>query len=80
MALSERSYLNAYLGFGVRTNENHGHLLGGVKVSFDGHWTVGVQMDGHRTSPFASYSFGAASAGLYLIGGEIPAWMLSVRY
>jgi hypothetical protein len=70
---------NVYLGVGFRANENHGHLLGGLKFSpKGGPYTLGIQNDGHTSHPFVNRYFGGGfSAGLYLIGMKTPGIMVS---
>lgn len=72
--------LNAYIGIGYRSNENHGHLLGGVKASPAGPWTLGLQIDGHELHPFVNYTLGRHAVGLYLIGLKSPGLMLNLRW
>lgn len=72
-------FLNGFLGVGFRTNENHAHLLGGLKYSLSG-WTLGIQSDGHKTYPFLNYQLGATSVGFYLIDFKKPAYALSIRF
>lgn len=72
--------LNAYAGIGLRSNEEHGHLLGGVKLNLGGPWTLGLQLDGHQEHPFATYSERGWIAGAYLIDLKSPALMLGHRF
>ncbi|MBV6457400.1 MAG: hypothetical protein HONBIEJF_00508 [Fimbriimonadaceae bacterium] len=72
--------LNGFVGVGFRSNENHGHLLGGFKLSPKGPWTVGVQLDGHGVHPFVNYSIGRHAVGLYLIELKSPGVMLNFRW
>lgn len=74
------SYFNAYVGVGFRTNENHGHPLGGLKYSPDGKVTVGFQHDGHNGHPFATYSMNNVVLGAYLVAGRYPGAMVGFRY
>jgi len=69
--------VNAYLGIGLRANEGHGHLLGGLKVSPDDRWTLGLQNEGHETHPFVTYRIDRQYVGLYLINQKRPALMWS---
>lgn len=71
---------NVYGGLGLRSNENHGHFVGGVKWSVTSEWTLGVQEDGHQTNPFVTWSDGSLVGGLFLIESERPALMLGVRF
>lgn len=72
----------AYLGLGLRTNENHGHALGGFKVSpAKSNWTLGVQIDGHQTSPFATARLGkGVSAGYYWIDTKASGYMIGFAW
>lgn len=72
--------VTGYLGVGYRSNENHGHLLGGIKASPAGPWTIGVQIDGHDVHPFLNYSLGRHAIGLYLIELRSPGVMLNFRW
>jgi hypothetical protein len=72
--------LNTYLGVGWRANEDHAHLLGGVKYSPDGRWTVGFQHEGHNGHPFVTYGQDSWVGGLYLIEGRSLGYMVGVRY
>ena len=83
-ATSEKGFIvsgarvSAYLGVGFRSNEAHGHFLGGLKVTPPGHWTFGVQQDGHDTHPFAIVGLDRNwSAWLYLVETKSPGLMIS---
>jgi|GEM_PF-1245226 len=84
-ATSEKSFrvkggsVNAYVGVGFRSNENHGHLLGGIKYSPNGPWTLGLQDDGHDKHPFVTYSRRDWTVGFYLIGLRSPGLMFSIQ-
>lgn len=69
---------NGYLGFGLRSNENHGHMLGGLKAS-RGAWSLGVQADGHNVHPFTTWSFDGGSVGVYLVESKSLGIMLSLE-
>ena len=52
---SGKNDYSIYAGIGFRANENHGHLVGGGKVTPNhGTWTIGVQLDGHNKHPFVN--------------------------
>lgn len=70
---------SGYLGVGLRTNEDHGHLLGGFKFTPSRSlWTVGFQNDGHDTHPFVTRSLGGGfTAGAYLIALKSPGLLIS---
>lgn len=84
-ATSERSWagnwgvVSGYLGVGYRTNEDHGHLLGGFKwTPSTSPWTLGLQNDGHESHPFVSRNLGRGfTGGLYLVGLKSPGLMIS---
>jgi hypothetical protein len=71
---------NAYAGVGFRSNENHVHPVGGMKLTLAADISVGLQDDGHRRSPFVTYSHDWWTAGIYLIGFEKPAYLFGVRF
>jgi hypothetical protein len=85
-ATSEKNFavtggsVNVFLGIGFRSNENHGHLLGGAKFSSNGPWAVGFQNDGHRVHPFATYDIGRTTLGVYLIEMKSPGLVVSHRW
>jgi hypothetical protein len=68
------------LGVGYRSNEKHGHLLGGLKVSPRGPWTVGIQLDGHSAHPFVNYGLGRHSVGAYLIEMKSLGLLVNFRW
>lgn len=72
----------AYVGLGFRTNENHGHALGGFKVSpTNANWTLGVQIDGHEASPFATLRLGkGVTAGYYWIDTRMSGYMIGFAW
>ncbi len=72
--------VNAYVGVGFRTNEKHGHLLGGFKVSMNPRWTLGVQFDGHDHHPFTTFSREGMVIGFYLIQGKSLGVMTGFRF
>jgi len=60
--------LSGYAGAGYRTNESHGHGLGGLKVTPAGsRWTLGFQADGHDSHPFVTHQFKEMTLGVYLV-------------
>jgi hypothetical protein len=71
---------NAYGGVGYRSNEEHSHLLGGMKYAFQGGLTVGLQLDGHQEHPFVVHSVGQTMFGAYLIDLKSPALMAGYRF
>lgn len=76
---SEALSASAYVGFGIRTNEDHGHALGGFKVTpKNGDWTLGVQMDGHAFNPFVTYRVTkGVTVGYYWIDTKTGGLMVS---
>lgn len=74
-AVSEKRFallegdVSTYAGIGFRANENHGHLLGGAKITpGNGLWTFGIQADGHHVHPFATVAVATGlSVGAYWI-------------
>lgn len=72
--------LNAFVGVGFRSNENHAHMVGGVKLTLTESWTLGIQSDGHENHPFVTYTQGQWIYGAYLVGTKGPALMLGVRF
>ncbi|MDI9639365.1 hypothetical protein QPK87_19340 [Kamptonema cortianum] len=72
--------VNAFAGVGFRSNESHGHPLGGVKLGVSENINIGFQNDGHQTHPFITFSKDEWVAGFYLIDGKSAAWMLGVRF
>lgn len=71
----------AYVGIGFRSNENHGHALGGFKFSPNRDWTFGIQLDGHSKHPFVTRRLGdGLIGGLYLIDAKSPALLVSVSF
>jgi len=71
---------NIYSGIGLRSNESHGHVIGGMKFSPDNFWSFGLQEDGHQTNPFVTYAYRNVVIGLYLIDCKTPATMVGVRF
>jgi hypothetical protein len=72
---------SAYLGAGFRTNENHGHMLGGVKFTpLNTPWTLGLQADGHNLHPFVTHAFPEFTLGLYLVNMKLPGVLFSKRW
>lgn len=71
--------INGYIGVGFRSNEAHGHLLGGVKITpTNSPWTFGIQNDGHRSHPFVTRQLGGGvTGGVYLIEGKSLGIMIS---
>ena len=77
-ATSEKTFslkegsLTSYIGIGFRTNEDHTHGLGGVKLTPAGSlWTLGVQFDGHWVHPFVTLSLRDGwTAGVYFVEGR----------
>jgi hypothetical protein len=72
--------VSVYLGVGFRTNEDHGHLLGGFKITpKQGNLTFGAQMDGHDVNPFVTYRLApGVTAGYYWIDTRTNGWMISI--
>ncbi len=72
--------LNAYIGIGLRSNEDHGHLIGGIKYTFASGLSLGIQDDGHERNPFVTYSFDRWTTGIYLVDGRRPAYLVGARF
>jgi hypothetical protein len=72
--------VNVYAGLGLRSNEDHGHPVGGVKLTLPSGIALGLQDDGHKRNPFATYSKDWWTAGVYLVGGKTPAYLVGLRY
>lgn len=69
---------NAYLGVGFRSNESHGHALGGLRYSALGSpWSLGIQNDGHASHPFVTHRTRDVTLGIYLVEMRSPGFMLS---
>ncbi len=86
-AVAEKSFathigsVSAYLGLGLRSNENHAHMLGGAKFTPSlSKWTMGVQLDGHNVHPFVTRDFDSFTIGMYLVNLKSPGIMLSKRW
>lgn len=77
---TELGHVNAYAGIGFRSNESHAHPVAGAKLRIASGFGVGVQIDGHQTNPFATYSEGAWTVGLFLIEGKNLAYMAGTRF
>jgi len=71
---------NAYVGVGHRFNEDHSHPIGGAKYLFGNNWALGIQHDGHRASPFATYTVGPTTVGAYLINMKSLGVLAGVRF
>lgn len=71
---------NAYIGVGFRSNENHAHLIGGIKYTFANGLALGVQDDGHERNPFVTYGKDWWTVGLYLVDGQRPAYLVGARF
>jgi hypothetical protein len=72
--------LNVYAGIAYRANEDHGHMVGGVKLDPHGPWAIGLQLDGHQGNPYMTHSFDRFVVGFYLVGYEKPGYLLGVRF
>lgn len=72
--------LNAYVGLGFRSNENHSHAVWGAKLMSTSGFGFGFQDDGHMTSPFATFSRGNTTAGLYFVDFKRPAYLIGTRF
>ncbi len=72
--------VNVFLGLGYRTNVKTLRGVGGFKLSSGRNITVGYQNDGVEQYPFASFSQGSMSAGLYMVNFKRPAWMVGIRF
>lgn len=72
--------LNVFVGVGYRTNVRTTKLVGGLKYSPDGRWAFGYQNDGVEHYPFATFSQGTMTYGIYLIGFKSPAFMVGTRF
>lgn len=72
--------LNLYFGIGFRSNESHGHPVGGVRFSLESGVGFGVQDDGHQHSPFVTYSHEQWVVGLYYVGFKNPAYLVGFRF
>lgn len=77
---TEAGNLNIFGGVGFRSNEDHAHPLGGVKLEMPSHLSFGVQWDGHNHHPFVTQGFDGYIAGLYLIEGKRLGYMLGARF
>jgi hypothetical protein len=73
-------HFNIFAGIGLRSNESHGHPVGGVKFSFRNGFSVGIQADGHQEHPFVTYSKEHLILGFYLIDGKNPAYLIGARF
>jgi hypothetical protein len=71
---------NAFVGAGWRSNENHAHMVGGAKFTWNNQWTLGIQSDGHAKHPFVTYSTGPWIFGAFLVDAKSPALMVGVRF
>lgn len=76
---SVKGSLNLFGGIGFRSNESHGHFVGGMKYSWD-NFAVGLQHDGHQSYPFVTYTKGKSTLGLYLVEGKRPAYLAGIRF
>lgn len=75
---STRAAINAYVGVGLRANENHAHMVGGIKMTpTNSPWTLGVQADGHNVHPFVTHRFPDLTLGLYLVNSKSPGLLIS---
>lgn len=72
--------LNVYVGLGFRSNENHGHGVGGIRYSLKSGIGLGIQEDGHQHSPFVTYSHEKWVVGLYYVGFKNPAYLFGYRF
>jgi len=72
--------INLYGGIGLRSNEAHGHLVGGAKFTFTNGLTLGLQDDGHQRNPFVTMSPDRWTLGVYFVGGKRPAYLFGVRF
>jgi hypothetical protein len=72
--------LNVYFGVGFRSNESHGHPVGGVRFSMMNGVGIGVQDDGHQHSPFVTYSRDKWLVCLYVVGFKNPAYLVGYRF
>lgn len=72
--------VNVYAGIGLRSNEDHSHGLGGVKLIFHNPWRLGIQLDGHETHPYIAYDAGPWVAGFYWANIERPGYLIGLRW
>lgn len=74
------STLNVYGGVGWRSNENHVHGIGGVKIQLADWLTLGAQFDGHQQNTFIVANRDAIIFGVYLIDGKTLAPLIGFRF
>jgi hypothetical protein len=72
--------VNVFAGLGWRTNENRAREVAGAKFEFSNGITVGLQDDGKQRSPFATFTWGHLTSGLYWVGGKNVAYLLGARF
>lgn len=72
--------VNVYAGIGLRSNEDHSHGLGGVKLIFHNPWRLGIQLDGHETHPYIAYDAGPWVAGFSWANIERPGYLIGLRW
>jgi hypothetical protein len=72
--------VNVFAGVGLRSNEDHAHPLGGIKLDMPSRLAVGLQWDGHNSHPFVTQGFGQFIVGFYLVGGRSPGYLVGARF
>lgn len=71
---------NAYVGLGFRSNEDHSHMVGGVRFISKSGIGLGIQDDGHMTNPFVTLYRGNMTFGIYLVDSKRPAYLIGTRF
>jgi hypothetical protein len=85
-ATSEKNFLwpdggiNVYAGLAARSNEDHVHGVGGVRLDPHGPWALGLQLDGHQGHPYLTHATGRIVLGFYLVGYERAGYLVGVRF
>lgn len=72
--------LNAFVGAGFRSNEEHLHPVVGARWTHADRLTLGIQWDGHQSHPFVTATDGRHIGGVYLVDWKSPALMFGLRY
>ncbi len=75
-----KSSINLFAGVGFRSNENIAREVAGLKFTTNDGFSIGIQDDGKLRNPFATYATGNFVAGIYLVGGEHPAFLFGMRF
>lgn len=72
--------LNGYVGGALRSNTGEFSIIGGVKATLTKGLSLGVQHDGIQLSPFITYGLDRMTLGLYIVGGNRPAYLVGMRF